>query len=63
MAVDIAKGPIGHWDQTNAVFAFWQEIVDLAPAYAKQEAAQGFLERFSTTLNRHCEKRSDEAIQ
>ncbi len=22
------KGPIGHWDQTNAVFAFWQEIVD-----------------------------------
>src|SRR5208282_4385532 len=24
------NGPIGHWDQTNAVFAFWQEIVDSA---------------------------------
>ena len=24
------KGPIGHCDQTNAVFAFWQVIVDLA---------------------------------
>ncbi len=44
MAVDIAKGPIGHWDQTNAVFAFWQEIVDLAPAYAKEEAPQRFLD-------------------
>ena len=31
MAVDIVKGPIGHWEQTNAVFSFWQEIVDLAP--------------------------------
>ena len=28
------RGPIGHWDQTNAVFAFWQEIVDLAPNFA-----------------------------
>ena len=42
MAVDRAKGPSGHWDQTNAVFAFWQEIVDLVPVYAKIEAPQGF---------------------
>ncbi len=25
----------GHWDQTNAVFAFWQGIVDWAPFYTK----------------------------
>ncbi len=33
MAVDIVKGPIGHWEQTNAVFSFWQQIVDLEPFY------------------------------
>ena len=37
-------GPIGHWDQTNAAFAFLQGIVDLAPFYAKLRRPTGSLE-------------------
>ena len=34
------KGRTGHWDQTNAVFAFWQEIVDSAPHFTKLRRPQ-----------------------
>ena len=27
------EGPFGHWDQSNAVFAFWQEILELGVTF------------------------------
>ncbi len=34
------KGRTGHWDETNAAFAFWQEIVDSAPHFTKSRHPQ-----------------------
>ncbi len=39
MAIDIGRAGLGHWDQPNAVFAFWQEIVDWAPLCQKPAPA------------------------